>query len=381
MKRYLLDYFDLKKALYEWKKEDIDFLKSCADEGYFPYFRFIDWVLKNKVKNDRDVFLLRHNFSAWNNEKHYTLRETGRHFDVSAERVRQFLYVLKSCLKITVAASIRIINNPFVFTQYFNNEVWKHGFVSEEFANEVNRREGTDLHPEALLFILQAMSRNTTDLFNISYRENYYSCLVSYEALINNDLKFFIKTLTRSKTRFCFRQTIKELQSNGYEISPYTIDALGKLTELVYWSKNSSVIPQADMAYEVLKKYGKPLTTEYIREEIKKLYPQYTHYPLATLRKRALSDERFIQLGQRNNLLALKEWEHTIPGIMGGSFGTIALAYLEQKNEACSLIELTEYMLQYRETNLRSVKETLMADTKKRFCFPKKNMVALSKWY
>lgn len=381
MKRYLLDYFGLKKAISEWKKEDIDFLKSCAEEGYFPYFRFIDWVLKNKVKDDRDVFLLRHNFSAWNNEKHYTLRETGRHFDVSGERVRQFLHKLKLGLGITITASIHIIRNPFIFMQYFNNEVWKHGFVSEEFAYEINRREATDLHPEALLFILQTMSRNTTQLFTISYRENYYPCLVSYEALINNDLKFFIKTLTRSKTRFCFRQTIKELQSSGYEISPQTIDVLGKLAEQVYWSKNSSIIPQADMAYEILKKTGKPLTTEYIREEIKKLHPQYSHYPLATVRKRALSDERFIQLGQRNNLLALKEWENIIPGIMGGSFGTIALAYLEQKKEACSLIELTDYMLQYRDTNLKSVKQTLMADTKKRFCFPNKNMVALSKWY
>jgi hypothetical protein len=361
-----------------WKNEDATFLAACSKENYIPFFRFIDHMLKNPDFDKRSTLILHHTLNIWQGDKPYTLEQAGTELGLTGERVRQITFKMKRQIANKVIKSALLMDAEAIKQQYFNHPLWNDTLVSGDLHDSINKREGTAFTKETVFYILQPFSSWNMRLFSFTDKGVDQLFLVHKNALEEVKLGRFVYYIRYRKTDVFEKGVRQMLKVERNSVSGQTLTVLKKLADHYKWQGLPS---QQDMANHALKIIDRPASVEAIAETMRKLYPAKKDQLFKGLRTRLLTDKkRFIYTDTKKGNIALKEWEHIRPGVMGGTISDIVAAFLEKENKPVEMPAIVKYVVQYRKTGSKNIREVLKLDTKKRFTFSEKQLVGLRVW-
>jgi len=120
-----------------------------------------------------------------------------------------------------------------------------------------------------------------------------------------------------------------------------------------------------DLVYEILRQNGRPMHLDEIFDKFKNILPEHKYSEPAQLRP-YLRKHTAIAFRNRNSVYTLKEWNH----IKTGTIRDAVVEYLSEKDSPQTAENITEYVLKhFPETNLSSVKTSILNDSRKRFSY------------
>lgn len=129
----------------------------------------------------------------------------------------------------------------------------------------------------------------------------------------------------------------------------------------------NTIVTAPELIEGILKEYDELMTAEQIHEEYNKRFPSKSK-PINSIRG-ALNNERFIYFrGSGASRYGLKEWEEE-RGLKSGSIKNICLEFISKHDNPVHIHELGEYVLKYRNTNIKNVLTNLKLDHKNQFEF------------
>lgn len=133
------------------------------------------------------------------------------------------------------------------------------------------------------------------------------------------------------------------------------INELGLIPDIDYRftiEGKKDVSPQ-DVLYEIIKENGEPIDIEDLFIAIDERFP-YRFKSSTSLRQIINKDPRVCSMGS-NNKVTLTEWTH----IQVGNIRDLTAGFLAQFDEPQHIKDITKYVLQFRDTNERSIASTI----------------------
>ena len=129
-----------------------------------------------------------------------------------------------------------------------------------------------------------------------------------------------------------------------------------------------------DIIYDILTKKGEPMHLSEIFVKFKEILPNHKYTEAEQLR-RFIHQHPDIISKNRKSVFMLKEWKHIKSGTIRGT----VIEFLNRRKTPKPLDDIMGFLLQhFPETNVASVKASIVNDEKKRFSFFKGGLFGLS---
>jgi len=378
------------------------------ENQHLPMF----WILEQFLKNDQsiEIKILIESFSIFHNQQLYSINELSTKYNLTLDNIR---HKRKNILHKIFEISNKLLNNKqsksYKYNIILQNKAdWS--YVLELFNNvNILHQESSEIQNylkleqcnftiefalHLIAFIFQErftifgdidnsnkkkMWKNTylitseyTEVFDFeSWKEqfsyilmnNKTECLLNLEEHIANSLCWI--NYEYNKTDGVI-DIIKEILL--YEFYLYSEDINGQIK----LPQNKETKP-IDIVYEILKQAGRPMHLDEIFEEFKAILPEHKYTDADQLRP-YLQRHEAISYRNRKSVYTLKEWEHIKTGTIRDSI----VEYLLNNDLPQKVNDITDYILQYfPETNIASIRTTMLNDTQKRFSFFNDNIFGL----
>ena len=352
----------------------------------FPLFAFLQQLLNNKeFLTKRESTVLRYRFGYFTTSKSRTIERLGEQLGVSRERVRQISIGLEKIFTKKLFFLSRLKSEILDFSNYQIDFSKDCVYIKKSEADNINQLEGCHFTPKFISKILSHLHSDTHTIFGEELKKfkNIYiirrtlterfDFLALFEKItslvggvVGEDYVFdyagylypFLKikdiTLLPAIKQVC-TDIISSEFTEGVEI-----DFEGNLI-----FKRNKKITQYEYILEVLEEYGNPMLLQDIIVALSEKYPQ----DVRTIEgvRNAMRNEKdiFIYFG-RTSTYGLLKWEKERANMKGGTIKNIAEEYLEKCTEPKHVLEIAEFVMQYRpNTNPWSIKSSLQADGKR----------------
>lgn len=370
------------------------------------------WILEQYLKNDksREIGILIGSFNIFKNQQMYTLDELAAKYDLTRERVRQ---IRNKIFHKTFEINDDIIedtkNDLVKYNMLFQNKndwsyllnIFKETDIVCQESFEVQNYLKEEKCSFSAEFVLQIISnlfqeryyllggidmsnksktwentflikREYSDIFDFEkmrvefsniIMDNETDCLLDIEDYIANSQCWIKYDYNKTDSLISI---IRDFLL--YEFHLYSDDIDGRIK--IPANKERKPIY---VVYEILQQTGRPMHLNEIFEEFKIVLPKHKYTEAAQLRP-YLQRHEAISYRNRNSVYTLKEWEH----IRTGTIRDAIIEFLLQNDLPQNADDITEYVLQYfPETNISSVRSSMLIDTQKRFSFYKDNLLGL----
>lgn len=404
-----IDNFDIKFEKYN----GIIFLNGFEtifykENRYLPMF----WIFEQVLKNDEsiDIKILIESFSIFQNQQLYSINELSTRYNLSLDNIRRKRknlfhkifeisnkFINKQCKSNKYNIILQNSVNWSYVLELFNNVNILHQ-ESIEIQNYLKKEQCNftiEFALHLIAFIFQErftifgdidnsnkkkIWKNTflikseyTEVFDFeSWKDQFSSilmdnkteCLLNIEEHIANSLCWI--NYDYNKTEGVI-DIIKEILLNEFYLYSDNINGKIKL------SPNKEAKP-IDIVYEILKQAGRPMDLEEIFEKFKLVIPEHKYTDAAQIRQ-FLYRHKDISFRNRKSEYTLKEWNH----IKSGTIRNAIVEYLSEKDLPQTLDNITEYVLEFfHETNVSSIRTSMLIDSQRRFTFFKDNYFGLS---
>jgi len=382
---------------------DSSLLESYA-QNKFPIILFSAMHLDILFNLDEvEVDIIQNHFKLF--DKKNTLKEIGKKFGITNERVRQKRE--KALQKIE--DSCNIFNSLLSHSEYpmllkgsdifcLPNDFKESSIFSEIetvgniFASYILAIIFHDIY---FSISLNDRIKRPTEIY--SYQEYALHKRINGSYLIRKDIisksqviNFFeiILDIVCSRREKDYELTISNLIEG--EISKH----VERIIEIILWdefniiSKDGKICIARNtplLVYEyailALEHIGKPTHLSNIISEIKKTKPEFKTTENGLSAAMRQEKDIFIYFG-RTSTYGLKKWEQTFENMKGGTIRDIVEEFLRDLDEPCHISSITEHVNKYRKTDANSIITNLKLTTEKRFSFFKNGYVGLrSKTY
>lgn len=386
------------------KYVEFEFIMSFFEKkGHLPMF----WILEQFVKNDNTtkIEVLIDSFPIFQNQQLLSLKEIAQKHKLSRERIRQIHSQLFH----------KILRIPIVFIHYCNDELlhnkfdWAYLFytfngidIACQESIEVQNCLKDEKCNFTVEFALQIIAYVFRDIFSLlggidssnktkTWANTFlirreYSDIFDFEKmrsefidiLIDNDSEYLLDIEEYVANSHCWIKYDYNKNDNIisivrdillYEFHLYSDDIDGVIK--IPANKERKPI---DVIYEILQKTGNPMHINEIFEEFKIILPDHKYTEASQLRP-YLQRHDAISYRNRNSVYMLKEWDH----IKTGTIRDAIVEFLIGNDLPQTVDNITEYVLQYfPDTNVSSVRTSMLIDTPKRFSYFNNNHFGLN---
>jgi len=409
-KDYPLPIIRLKtKNIYGNICEDIFVVDFYEKHCHLPML----WILEQHLMNDqsREIRILIESFNLFKNQQLRSLDELSINHNLTHERVRQ---IRKNVFHKTFEITDEIIEyNKSDLVKYgmlnqSNKDDWSYfldvfegmnivcqeSFEVQNYLKEEKCNFSAEFFLQIIAYIFRdiyfllggldvsnksktqdntfLIKREYTDIFDfVKMRADFNNILLLNEADYLLDIEDYIAN-SQCWIKYDYNKT-ESLTSIArdfllYEFHLYSEDIDGRIK--IPANKERKTI---DVVYEILQQAGRPMHLNEIFDEFKIVLPKHKYTEVAQLRP-YLQKHEAISYRNRNSVYTLKEWEH----IRTGTIRDAIIEFLLQNDLPQNADDITEYVLQYfPETNISSVRSSMLIDTQKRFSLYKDNLFGL----
>ena len=363
---------------YEGSEID-DFLKnnfSLFRTGTFPLLEFFDIMIKKgQLVKKKHVELLVNFSGIYNEEENNGAYELYQKLKLSKERVRQLLVnekihekaikILVECLELFKKYGF-VIPAKFYFTKIFypcrfqilNDATNFSDLFFSVFLNQINSQFillKFDIGDGVSILIdkwcleklqLEILINKINEIRNTKIEEDFDIHLPGF---VRNFIIGNISLEDQQRLTGITEMIIDEL----FELNPDSNNCL-------IIKRNIRKKPWEFMR-DILKERAQEMHVDEIALEMRKLDFECD---AQMVRSNVIKNSSFILMG--SSIYGLKEWENELDAV-GGTIKQIIVKYLENLDHPAHLTEIAKYVMQHRETNIRSIHGNLQLDPLKRY--------------
>jgi hypothetical protein len=357
-------------------------------ERRFPFFKYVKIVLE-QVLNEREYFIFQHNFGFVEQQSKMTLQSIGDIYDITRERIRQISQMIPYKLEETISKFTREQEHLKNYFQYKLNLKNDFILIDNTFAEKINARESLSFTPKfyGLVFTIiysknfsmfQDKERSYKDyylirseLFRIFDFAGYYDDLyerinkrieATYLIEFDHFLHPFLKTTDPDLS-----DRIKPI---ARLIAVEELDIhMNQKNQLVF--ERNTLVKLSEYIVDILEEKGKPMRLHDIHVELTSRTSKAPHN-IESLRSSILSIEDIVAIG-KTSTYSLKKWET----IKTGTIKELVKEYLNQYNDPRHISDVTDYVVQFRNTSDKNILSNLKLDKTRTFVFFKKGYIGL----
>lgn len=382
-----------------------DILEDYDIEIGLPIFKTIQTLISNDlIFNKKEKLIFQKGLNFWMHTEISKIKKIGSSLNLTTERIREIRKHL-----------IENLNNTFSFIKGLEFETLNLYdididsdiiIINEDLVKEINRQESTSFNQIFITKILSILLDNTHCLVgnimscacNIKDRETKYKWhsvylvkkelteMIDFSSLIidvsrrlsgkieeNYSLDFETHLINFKKpgSSIDFKRVIpvaEHILFNELEITNVLFN------DRINFERNTKKLIY-EYAYEALKELGEPSKVDTIYKKVKELYPGYIT-SVEKLRTSMQRSSKFVPLG-RSSTYGLKIWEGKIESFKGGTIRNIVEQFLKKHNKPKHLLEVTEYVNKFRNTNGKNIITNLKLDKSNVFVFFPQNFIGL----
>jgi hypothetical protein len=354
--------------------------KSCQ----FPLFAFLQQLIdKNKLLSENKTLILKHRFHYFTNNHVLTLDEIGTILNITRERVRQITFSIDK----EIVEKLNILNHYkadiLKFSDYridFSNDIV---IIRSSHAVGINQLENTHFTPKFICKILSYLHSDSHILFgeSLKYFENIYlirralinqfdfeacfdTIILQIDERLDEDCSFdfdgYLLPFLKAKNYESLAQ-IKNVCTNIIS-TEFTEGVEFDESENIVFKRNT-VIKGYELAEKILEDQGEPMKIHDIHRIFIERHPEYVDKEIESLRSQIGKEKDiFIYFG-RTSTYGLLKWEKEHQNVKGGTIRDIVEEYLKCFDTTKHILEITEYVMQYRpNTNSNSVNGNMQAN-------------------
>ncbi|WP_148038923.1 hypothetical protein [Proteiniphilum sp. X52] len=369
----------------KWFEEDFVY-DYYVRQGHVPMF----WILEKELRSDhsRKMDILLNTYPIFEGYRFLTYKELREKYNLSAQRIYQ---IKNKTFKHFFSAE-----NPLLTNRKEEWAFYKNLIGDEEVLWQDDDRISTLIEQENIHFtrgfVLQVLSllTDTTHMLlggldsppgkNIM-RKNSVLIPIDPAFAFNfnrfiSDVRYLI-SINQARILSDFESYI--LRSPGWlkykeEILEGVIKVASEILEHEFGLATVSgkvitppppVLPKhpSDVIYEILKQQGTPMHIDDLFTEFKKILPGHKYTSSKQLRPLLYQHDLITHKG-RKSMYMLKEWKH----IKSGTIRETIIEFLNGHDRPRAVREITNHVLQYfPETNINSIRTSMIKDSKKRF--------------
>jgi hypothetical protein len=318
-----------------------------------------------------------------------TLQSIGDIYNITRERIRQISQMIPYKLEETIS---RFTKEQDYLKNYFQYKVnLKSDFIliDAAFAEKINAKESLSFTPKFynLVFSIIYSKNFSTFQDRESSFTNYY--LIRNELFKTFDFEGFYNDLfERSGKRIestylidfnhFLHPFIKSNEPDLMErIKPISVhiarEELGipinEKDKLVF--ERNTLVKLSEYIIKILEENGKPMQLQDIHEELSALTTKAPHN-IESLRSSILSIDEIVAIG-KTSTYSLKKWK----SIKTGTIKELVREYLEQYNDPRHISDVTDFVVQFRNTSDKNILSNLKLDKTRTFIFFKKGYIGL----
>ncbi|MBP6979240.1 MAG: sigma factor-like helix-turn-helix DNA-binding protein [Bacteroidales bacterium] len=357
-------------------------------EKRFPYFKYFLLIFR-EILNEREYFIFEHNFGFFSDKAKMTLQSIGDLYHITRERIRQISQLIP--YKIEDALS-RFTKEQDYLRSYFPYKLnSKNDFIliDQAFADKINTKEELELTPKfySLAFSIFLSKSYSTFQDRDSFYENYY--LIKNECTRTFDFSSFYDDLYQRINKRIDRtyklDLDKFMEAFLKENDPTLVERIrpicihiaqvelqievDSVNQLVF-SRNT-LVKLSEYIIDILEKNGKPMQLRDIHQQLLVITPKTPHN-IESLRSSILSIDKIIAIG-KTSTYSLKKWTE----VKTGTIKELVTEYLSEFNEPRHISDVTNFVVQYRDTSDKNILSNLKLDRTNTFIFFRKGYIGL----
>lgn len=362
-------------------------------ENKLPVFNFILTVLNHRL-NERDYYIFRQNLRYFLDTKSMTLQALGDHFIITRESIRRHAYILPYKLREILTPLGNQLNHINERHPYELRRLKDFIVIDDELRDHINKAEGltgtTRFFAFGFSILLSREYYYFQDIYN-NYKHHY---LINRKLAEQFDFaEFFYDLKTKLTSKFSktytldFRHYLRSFYRPGKFSFFERIVELCKLLmakefglkcshndELVILRTTKTRL--IEYIFQILEEKNRPMHLKEIAMNLSSRFPTQKR-SLESIRTAIIISGSIIAIG-KTSTYALSAWSH----VKQGTIRELAKEYLENHELPVHLHHLANYIMQYRNTTVRSISANLSLDQNKTFIiFPGKYVGLASKNY
>lgn len=366
----------------------------------FKTLKLLIYIDKIFTNNEKLIFFL--SFNYFIDGKTLNITDISNKIKLSKERVRQ---LQKSVYK-RIDNEFSFINGIEVealnlYGIDFTNDIV---LIDKYIVNKINSTEGTNFNVNFINKVFSLLYKNKFTLIgddrSITLNRNFNSIhtwentyLIKSEFTLDFDFEKMVDNVSDKLAGKNTDDLVLHFQSfllSFFNNDCFTsIDKISEICECILFKEfelkiefidNNIIIKRnsqkqiIDYVYALLKEKNKPQTVYELFDELEKREPGITKSS-ETLRSACQRDSNLIFFG-RSSTYGLKKWEKEL-NLKGGTIRDIVEEYLKNENTPKHIIEITEYVNMYRDTNERNILTNIKLANSNKFIFYNQSFIGL----
>jgi len=367
--------------------KDTEVYREYFNNKRFPMFSYVTEILK-QVFNEREYYIFEHNFGYLQNQSKMTLQSIGDIYEITRERIRQISQMIPYKLEETVS---RFSRDQDYLKNYFHYKLDVRAdyiLIDGITASRINSLEDLDYTAKfyALIFsILYGKSYKMFQEKDVTYK-NYFLVIADLDKAFDFT-GFYNELLRRLDLRIeetygiDFDSFIKDFfkgESTDYNerVKVVCHDIATSELNLVVadnkiFFKRNTLIKLSEYITEILEENGAPMKLKEIHEELA-LRTHKAPHNIESLRSSILSIDNVIAIG-KTSTYSMANWKD----IKTGTIKQMVKDYLDQFDEPKHISDVTDHILQFRNTSDKNILSNLKLDKTGTFIFFKKSYIGL----
>ncbi|MCG6191358.1 DNA-directed RNA polymerase subunit alpha C-terminal domain-containing protein [Maribellus maritimus] len=394
---FLTKTFNLSPAILSEIGKEYDFSNGL------PIFKALQILIDREILFDsRDKVVFEKGLMFNNSYKVCSLDEIAKKLNLTRERIRQIRKQVYDNLNSTLSfVKILEFDSLNLYGIDYNTDIIS---IDEETISEINTKENNsfnELFVNKILsiilsqnFLLIGNEENTLCQRIIRTAHNWHTTYLIQKEIVNifnfesfaNDVSKRLSERIEEDYSFHFEAYILDFSIDEIENSLTSILQICEhilfnefeisldIYENIVFKRNTKK-QVIEYVYDVLEEKNEPMTVYEIYGIIKSKHPNVTRSAEA-LRGSCQRDPNLIYFG-RSSTYGLKVWENELD-VKGGTIRSITEEYLNQFDTPKHIIEITDYVNKFRDTNAKSILSNLKLDESSSFIFFPQSFVGLS---
>jgi hypothetical protein len=359
----------------------------------------------NKFKKRERQIINAGGICLFSNQEHKDRTQLSKEIGLTRERIRQ----LRELLPLQIKDALSFVeSSKSDFKEKINLELDSDIItIDENYANRINNQYNTNLSSAIIALViskLQHTHKLVGEVKDLLYPHTHkartrhqFSCLY----LINEELVSAFD-FDRFLLSIAVRLNKKIKKTYNLELKGYLFDFLGHenvsaeklerlnsiLKEMLFYEfdlivsidnqlvfKQNTTITRPQYALKALEALDTPSTIEEIVSYLNEKHPSKS-FSEDSMRPVMQRTHGIVPMG-RNSTYALESWDESKENHRGGTIREMVIEFLESKTLPASREDILEHILQFRETNKRSLFSSMKSHPDKPFAYFENNTIGL----
>lgn len=357
-------------------------------EKRFPFFKYFLLIFR-EILNEREYFIFEHNFGFSGDKSKMTLQSIGDLYQITRERIRQISQMIPYKIEDTITRFTReqdYLKNYFQYKLSSKNDFI---LIDDTVAERINIKEELNLTPKFYTLVFSILLSKTHSTFQdreLTYR-NYY--LIKNEIFHGFDFKAFYEDLYSRKNKRIdqtYRLDMDQFMRPFLkEDDPALLDRIRPVCNHLAQEElkieitadhqleiaRNTLVKLSEYIIDILTRNGKPMQLYDIHRELSAITPKTPHN-IESLRSSILSIDEIVAIG-KTSTYSLKKWKE----VKTGTIKELVQEYLSQYTEPRHISDVTDYVVQFRDTSDKNILSNLKLDRSNNFVFFKKGYIGL----